>query len=116
MQRDLQAIYTATADSARLVLCVVVVVVADGSFYRSLLDVDGVMGLAEIGLVWRLFEADDLTVYDGGVVAQSQEGGVTDFIFGGKGRQCLLEKLVPSVTNEIKSRIGELSEHLSVKF
>jgi hypothetical protein len=113
---DLQTVYSATAESAKLVLCIVIVLMADGSLVRALWDDDGVAGLAEVGLVWRLFEADDLRVYEGGLVVQSEDVGPSlyDF-FRNKGRRCLLDKLVPRVANDIMSRIGDSNEDLLVE-
>ena len=118
IQDDLSTVYSADARSAKLILCIVVVVVADGSFLRTLSDRDGVIGLAEIGLAWRLFEADDLTVYDGGLVVQTEEVAtrILDFItFTNTGRACLLNRLVPRVANDIMSRIADANEDLLVE-
>jgi hypothetical protein len=113
---DLQTVYSASAESAKLVLCIVIVLMADGSLVRALWDYDGVAGLAEVGLVWRLFEADDLRVYEGGLVVQSEDVGSSlyDF-FRNKGRRCLLDKLVPRAANEIMSQIGDSNEELLVE-
>lgn len=118
IQDDLATVYSADAESAKLTLCIVIVVMADGSFYRSLTDQDAVMGLAEIGLVWRLFEADDLTVYDGGLVVQTEEvaNSLLDIIFLlTRGRGCLLNRLVPRVANGIMSRIADANDELLVE-
>ncbi len=115
---DLRAVYSANAQSAKLFLCVVVIVLADGSIMRTLIDQDGVNGLAEIGLVWRLFEADNLTVYDGGMVVQTERVASTLFDFlslTNRGRKCLLQRLVPRVANDIVSRIADSNEDLLVE-
>jgi hypothetical protein len=113
---DLATVYSASNDSAKLVLCIVIVLLTDGSLSRIFWDSYGVAGLAEIGLVWRLFEADDLKVYEGGLVVQLQDFGysVLDF-FRFQGRACLLDKLVPRVANDVMSRIGGANEELLVE-
>jgi hypothetical protein len=76
------------------------------------------MGLAEIGLVWRLFEADDLTVYDGGLVVKSQDVVASAPVFdisvamGIRGRDYLLNKLAPCVANDIMSHIADANDAL----
>jgi hypothetical protein len=116
IQDDLATVYSASKDSAKFVLCIVIVVLTDGSLSRLLWDSYGVAGLAEIGLVWRLFEADNLKVYEGGLVVQRQDFGysVLDF-FRFQGRACLLDKLVPRVANDVMSRIGGANEALLVE-
>jgi hypothetical protein len=115
---DLSAVYSSDSESAKLFLCVVVVVMADGSFLRSLSDRYGVIGLAEIGLVWRLFDADDLTVFNGGLVVKTEEvaTGIFDLIIlPTRGRRCLLDRLVPRVANDIMSRIADENDELLVE-
>ena len=119
IQNDLSAIYTADSQSAKFVLCVVIVAMTDGSLFRSLSAKDGVMGLAELGVVWRLFEADDLTLYDGGLVVKSHDvvRWTTKIIdlsdpLGIRGRQFLLNKLAPAVANDIMSRIEDTNDSL----
>jgi hypothetical protein len=115
---DLSAVYSADSKSAKLFLCVVIVVMTDGSFLRTLSDRDGVIGLAEIGLVWRLFDADDLTVFNGGLVVKTKEvaTGLFDLmIIPNRGRQCLLNRLVPRVANDIMSRIADKNDELLVE-
>jgi hypothetical protein len=113
---DLSTVYSASKDSAKLVLCIVIVVLTDGSLSRIFWDSDGVAGLAEIGLTWRLFEAEDLKVYEGGLLVQRQDFGysVLDF-FRFQGRALLLDKLVPRVANDVMSRIGGANEELLVE-
>lgn len=116
---DLRTVYSADAASAKLFLCLVVVVLSDGSLYRTLTDRDGVIGLAEIGLVWRLFEADNLTVYDGGLVVQTEQvvSSIFDFLsLTNRGRECLLDRLVPRIANDVVSRIADSNEELLVEF
>lgn len=115
---DLKAVYCADAESAKLCLCIVIVAMSDGSLWRSLLEWDGVIGLAEIGLVWRLFEADNLTVYGGGLVVQSEQVGtnIMDFIsMTNDGKECLLNRLVPRIANDVVSRIADSNEDLLVE-
>jgi hypothetical protein len=113
---DLQSVYSATETSAKLILCIVIVVMSDGSLSRALWDSDGIAGFAEIGLVWRLFEADDLRVFEGGLAVQREDVGYTFLdLFRNKGRVCLLNKLVPRVANDIMSRIGGSNEDLLVE-
>lgn len=114
---DLQAVYSATnKESAKLILCIVVVLVTDGSLTRSIMDSDGVAGLAEIGLVWRLFEPDGLKVYNGGLEVQSEDFGYhLAELFVNRGQQCLFDKLVPRVANSIMSRIGESNTTMLVE-
>jgi hypothetical protein len=115
---DLRTVYSADSQSAKFFLCVVIVNVTDGSFIQSLWDRTGVMGLAEIGLVWRLFEADDLTVYDGGLVVKSQDVVASAPVFdisvamGIRGRDYLLNKLAPCVANDIMSHIADANDAL----
>jgi hypothetical protein len=116
IQDDLATVYSASKDSAKLVLCIVIVVLTDGSLSRILYDSYGVAGLAEIGLVWRLFEADDLKVYEGGLVVQRQDFGYSVLdLLRFRGRSCLLDKLVPRVANDVMSRIGGANEELLVE-
>lgn len=115
---DLKAVYCADADSAKLFLCIVIVVMSDGSLWRSLLDWDGVIGQAEIGLVWRLFEADNLTVYGGGLVVQTEQVATNMFDFvamTNTGKECVLNRLAPRVANDVVSRIADSNEDLLVE-
>lgn len=116
---DLSAVYSADAKSAKLFLCVVIVVMADGSFFRTLSDRDNVIGLAEIGLVWRLFDADDLSVFNGGLIVKTEEVATSLFdlmmILPTRGRDCLLNRLVPRVANDIMSRIADANDELLVE-
>ena len=52
---DLRSVYSATEESAKLILCIVIVVMTDGSLSRTLLDGDGVVGLSEVGLCLASF-------------------------------------------------------------
>ena len=76
---NLQEVYSASEESATLVLCIVIVVMTDGSLSRSIWDYDGVAGLAKIGLVWRLFQANDLRVLEGAPVVPSEDVGYKVF-------------------------------------
>ena len=76
----------------------------------------GLLGCLRLGFVWRLFEADDLRVYEGGLVVQSEDVGFTFLdLFRNQGRSCLLDKLVPKVATDIMSRIGDSNEQLLVE-
>ena len=113
---DLQSVYYATEASAKLILCIVIVVMNDGSLSRALLDSEHVAGFAEIGLVWRLFGADDLKVYEGGLLVQTEDFEYSFLdLFQSTGRECLMEKLVPRVANNIATRLGESNEELFVE-
>ena len=113
---DLQSVYSATEASAKLILCIVIVVMNDGSLSRALLDSEHVAGFAEIGLVWRLFGADDLKVYEGGLLVQTEDFEYSFLdLFQSTGRECLMEKLVPRVANNIATRLGESNEELFVE-
>lgn len=115
---DLSAVYSADSESAKLFLCVVVVVMADGSILSTLSDKESVIGLVEIGLVWHLFDGDDLTVFNGGLVVKTEEVSTSLFDFitiPNRGRHCLLDRLVPRVTNEIMSRIAHGKEDLRME-
>ena len=117
IEDDLRAVYSATAEESKLTLLVVIAVMADGSLLRSLSDADSMLGLAEIGLMWRLFDSDDLTVYDGGVVVENEEvhQNVFDFLFPDRDRYNLMENLVPRVANDIMCRIAESNDHFMVE-
>ena len=119
IQQELSAVYSADLQSAKFVLCAVIVAMTDGSLFRSLSARHGVMGLTELGLVWRLFEADNLTVYDGGVVVKSHDmaGSSTKIMqffdpLGIRGRRLLLNKMAPAVANDIMSRIADADDSL----
>jgi hypothetical protein len=104
--------------SAKLFLCIVIVAMSDGSLWKSLLDWEGVIGQAEIGLVWRLFEADNLTVYGGGLIVQTEQVSTSMFDFvsmTNDGKECLLNRLVPRVANDVVSRIADSNEDLLVE-
>jgi hypothetical protein len=116
---DLKTVYSATSqDEAELVLCIVVVVLTDGSMTRSYWHDSkyGIAGLAEIGLVWQLFEADTLKVFGGGLITQREDYGfgLLDF-FQNRGEQCLVDKLAPRVANAVMSRIGGSNQELLVE-
>jgi hypothetical protein len=71
----------------------------------------GRVGLAEIALNWRLFGADDLKLYHGGLTVQRK-----DFGFGpielteSEGQHILISKLAPRATNDIVRQIGDVNE------
>ena len=100
MTDDLASVYSApTLESAQLVLCIVIVLLSDGSIIReknktnreSTKDgqgqqtaeglireekcyyYDGIRGIAELGLTWQLYDADTLDVYCGGLISQREE-------------------------------------------
>jgi hypothetical protein len=113
---DLRMVYSASAQDAKFILATVIVLFTDGSLSRTLWDSEGVAGLAEIGLVWRLFEADNLKVYGGGLVVKKKDVGYGIWdVFANKGQACLLESLVPRVANGIMSRIGDSNSDLLVE-
>ena len=104
---DLQSVYTATAESAKVFLVIVIVLLEDGSLSNRLSDSEGVPGLVELAVAWRLFHGDDLTVYQGGLVVQSEDSSyhIQD-IHQSRGQKCLTEILAPKIANDIMSRIG----------
>lgn len=113
---DLRMVYSASAQDAKYILATVIVLLTDGSLSQTFWDPESVAGLAEIGLVWRLFEADNLKVYGGGLVVQRKDSGYGIWdVFANKGQACLLETLVPRVANGIMSRIGDSNSDLLVE-
>lgn len=108
---DLMSVYTATTKTAKLVLCVVVSVLSDGTLNHTFWS-GGRVGLTEIVLQWVLFDVEDLQVYKRGRVVQTK-----DFGFGplglteNEGQQYLSESLAPRATNEIVSTIGNGAPH-----
>lgn len=113
---DLRMIYSASAQDAKFILATVIVLLTDGSLSHTFWDTENVAGLAEIGLVWRLFEADNLKVYGGGLIVQRKDFGCSIWdVFANKGQDCLLETLVPRVANGIMSRIGDSNSDLLVE-
>lgn len=122
IQNDLRTVFTADSGSAEFFLCVVIVCLSDGSLFCSLSQRNGVLGLTEIGCVWRLFAADDLTVYDGGLVVKSDDVSEKASIFdlsvptGARGRQVLLGEVCSSVADEIISRIADANDSLRCEF
>ena len=107
---DLKSIYTATPETAKLVLCIVICVLSDGSKENTYWS-GGRVGLAELALNWRLFGADDLKVYEGGLTVQRK-----DFGFGplelseDEGEFYLVNHLAPRAANDIVRRIGGVNE------
>ena len=103
---DLQSFYTATPKTAKLVLCVVVSVLSDGTLDHTFWS-GGRVGLTEIALQWVLFDADDLQLYKRGRVVRKK-----DFGFGplglteNEGQHYLETKLAPRASNDIISQIG----------
>lgn len=107
---DLKSIYTATPDSAKLVLCIVICILSDGSMQHTY-QVGGRVGLAELALNWRLFGADDLKVYDGGLTVQRK-----DFGFGplelteAEGEFYMMRNMAPQAAYDIVRRLGGSNE------
>ncbi|KAG7342992.1 hypothetical protein IV203_020937 [Nitzschia inconspicua] len=103
---DLKSIYTATTDTAKLVLCIVICILSDGSMQHTS-RVGGRMGLAELALNWRLFGADDLKLYEGGLTVQRK-----DFGFGplelteAEGEYYMMNQMAPRAACDIVRRIG----------
>jgi len=103
---DLKSVYTATPKTAKLVLCVVVSVLSDGTLEHTFWS-GGRVGLTEIVLQWVLFDADDLQVYKRGNEVQRK-----DFGFGplgltvNEGQHYLAAWLAPKATNAIMRKIG----------
>lgn len=113
---DLRVVYSASVQDAKFILATVIVLLTDGSLSHTFWDTEGVAGLAEIGLVWRLFEADTLKVYGGGLVVQKKDVGYGIWdVFANKGQLCLLKTLVPRVADGIMSRIGDSNSDLLVE-
>jgi hypothetical protein len=103
---DLKSIYTARPDTAKLVLCIVICILSDGSLQHTS-RVGGRVGLCELALNWRLFGADDLKVYEGGLTVQRK-----DFGFGplelteAEGEYYVLSHMAPRAADDIVRRIG----------
>lgn len=113
---DLQSMYTGTPDTAKLVLCIVICILSDGSMHHTYC-VGGRVGLAELALNWRLFGADDLKVYNGGLTVQRK-----DFGFGplelteAEGEYYVINKMAPQAANDIVRRIGGANEDFLADF
>mmetsp|Transcript_24990 Transcript_24990/g.54895 ORF Transcript_24990/g.54895 Transcript_24990/m.54895 type:complete len:377 (-) Transcript_24990:186-1316(-) len=114
---DLTSVYTATPQTAKYVLCVVVSVLSDGTLDHTFWS-GGRVGLAEIVLQWVLFDADDLQVYKRGRVVQKK-----DFGFGplglteNEGQHFLSTSLAPKASNQIMRTIGNgVCEELFAEF
>lgn len=113
---DLKSVYTATPKTAKLVLCVVVSVLSDGTLEHTFWS-GGRVGLTEIVLQWVLFDADDLQVYKRGKEVQKK-----DFGFGplgltvNEGQHYLDTMLAPRATNSIMRQIGHASHDLMLEF
>jgi len=103
---DLKSVYTATPKTAKLVLCVVVSVLSDGTLDHTFWS-GGRVGLTEIVLQWVMFDPDNLQVYKRGRVVQKK-----DFGFGplglteNEGHYYLATSLAPRAANQIISIIG----------
>lgn len=103
---DLSSVYTATPKTAKLVLCVVISVLSDGTFDHTFWS-GGRVGLSEIALQWVLFDADDLQVYKRGHAVQKK-----DFGFGplglteAEGQHYLATSLAPRAANDIMRKVG----------
>lgn len=109
---DLQSIYTATQSSAKAVLCIVICAISDGTLDHSI-RIGGKVGIAQIALNWRLFGADNLKVYEGGLTVQR-----TDFGFGSleltesEGQYVVITSLAPRAADAVMRKIGTLSDDL----
>jgi hypothetical protein len=78
---DLRLVYSAAShQDAKFTLATVIVLLTDGSLAHTFWDTEGVAGLAEIGVVWRLFETDTLKVYGGGLVVQKKMSGMVSWM------------------------------------
>jgi hypothetical protein len=115
MLNDLRGIYTAKTENAKLVLCIVICILNDGTVDPTYLSC-GRVGLAEIALNWRLFGADDLKLYHGGLTVQRK-----DFGFGplelteAEGQYLIVSKLAPRAANNIVRQIGDVNEDFLVE-
>jgi hypothetical protein len=112
---DLRSIYTATPETAKLVLCIVICVLSDGSMQHTFWS-GGRVGLAELALNWRLFGADDLKVYEGGLVVQRKDFGFGPLALSqAEGEYYMVTKMAPLAANDIVRLIGGSSEECMVE-
>ena len=115
IQDDLRSIYTATPETAKLVLCIVICVLSDGSMQHTFWS-GGRVGLAELALNWRLFGADDLKMYEGGLVVQRKDFGFGPLALSqAEGEYFMVTKMAPLAANDIVRRIGGASEDCMVE-
>eukprot|EP00536_Pseudo-nitzschia_multiseries_P002614 jgi/Psemu1/63742/estExt_Genemark1.C_350065 len=104
---DLTSVYTAPPKNAKLVLCVVISSLSDGTLQHTFFN-GGRVGLTELAVQWLLFDADDLQVYRRGRVVEKK-----DFGFGPlglteiEGQHYLLESLAPRAANKIMRKVEE---------
>ena len=104
---DFKSVYTATPKTAKLVLCVVVSVLSDGTLDHTFWS-GGRVGLTEVVLQWVLFDANDLQVYKRGRVVQKKDFGFgSQGLTENEGQLWLRSWLVPRATAEVISMIGK---------
>lgn len=110
---DLRSIYTATSATAKIVLCIVICVLDDGTTKTTVRPGGGRTGLAEIALNWRLFGADDLKIYEGGLTIERKDFGSGPLeLMETEGQYYLVTKLAPRIAAVIVRKIGAVSEEL----
>mmetsp|Transcript_11816 Transcript_11816/g.23430 ORF Transcript_11816/g.23430 Transcript_11816/m.23430 type:complete len:452 (+) Transcript_11816:58-1413(+) len=114
---DLTSVYTATPKTAKLVLCVVISVLSDGTLEHTFWS-GGRVGLTEIALQWVLFDPDDLQVCKRGQEVQKK-----DFGFGplgltkSEGQHYLVTSLGPRAANDIMRKVGgDIRQDLLAEF
>jgi hypothetical protein len=138
---DLQSIYTAPLTTAKVVLCIVICSLSDGTINHSIRSnrcgggggshwmgekimmeeeqedsYHNAVGVIDIALNWRLFDADNLKVYEGGLIVQRSDYGSGPFeLTDSECRDILLTKLAPRAANVIMRKIGSVSEDLLVE-
>ncbi|MGK3742100.1 MAG: hypothetical protein ACI8RD_004455 [Bacillariaceae sp.] len=104
---DLTSVYTATPETAKLVLCVIISVLSDGSLEHTFWS-GGRTGLTEISLQWMLFDADDLTVYKSGITVQKKDLGFGHLeLTDTEGGHYLATTLAPRAANHIMRQVGQ---------
>ena len=104
---DLTSVYTATPETAKLVLCVVISILSDGTLEHTFWS-GGRVGLTEIALQWLLFDADDLTVYKNGRTVQKKDLGFGHLeLTDTEGGHYLATTLAPRAANHIMRQVGQ---------
>jgi hypothetical protein len=104
---DLTSVYTATPETAKLVLCVVISTLSDGTLEHTFWS-GGRVGLTEIALQWLLFDADDLTVYKSGRSVQKKDLGFGHLeLTDTEGGHYLATTLAPRAANHIMRQVGQ---------
>jgi hypothetical protein len=113
---DLTSVYTATPETAKLVLCVVISILSDGTLEHTFWS-GGRVGLTEIALQWLLFDADDLTVYKSGRTVQKKDLGFGHLeLTDTEGGHYLATTLAPRAANHIMRQVGQgVNENLLVE-